>query len=127
MENFKIKIITPHGIAEGELYSKENPKTFEAVGKSLSIEGEANLWGEEIYFEIPVATQAENTIREMEIGDIAYWPDGSCLCIFFGRTPVSSGDKPVAASGVNRIGKIVKGISLLKEVSDGEEIKIVKA
>ncbi len=59
----------------------------------------------------------------MEIGDIAYWPEGKAICIFLGPTPVSSGDKPVAISPVNLFAKLEGKI----EIKDGEKIRIEKA
>ena len=58
-------------------------------------------WGEELYGDIPVSIDPENTQVECEVGDIGYWISGSGFCIFFGRTPVSTSDKPKAASDIN--------------------------
>ena len=58
-------------------------------------------WGEELYGDIPVSINPENTQVECEVGDIGYWLSGSGFCIFFGRTPVSTSDKPKAASDMN--------------------------
>lgn len=64
---------------------------------ALPIEGQANLWGEEIYFKIPVSAQQEPDAREeVEVGTLAYWPAGSAFCIFFGPTPASTGERPKA-------------------------------
>jgi hypothetical protein len=122
----QIRIETQHGTLRGEIDKKKNPKTAEKVIKSLPIEGKANLWGEEIYFKIPVKVEEENSQQEVEIGDIAYWPPGNALCIFFGKTPVSTSEKPKAFSPVNVIGKILENIEILKKVKDEEKIKILK-
>jgi len=58
----------------------------------------------------------------MEIGELAVWPPGQAFCIFFGPTPLSVTDVPVAASSVNPIGKIVDDIALLKTL--GQEMKV---
>jgi hypothetical protein len=62
-------------------------------------------WGEEVYF--PVRLQAENTEPKdtVAVGDIAYWPEGPDLCIFFGPTPKSTGPEPVVASPATVIGR----------------------
>jgi hypothetical protein len=63
-------------------------------------------WGEELYGEIPVSIDKENSQVDCEVGDVGYWPDGKGFCIFFGPTPASKGDKPKAASPVNIFARI---------------------
>lgn len=98
--------------------------------KKLPIVSIANRWGNEIYFQIPVYSELENGIEILDIGSVAYWPPGNAFCIFFGKTPASTGDKPQAASPVTVIGKIIDNKSLpdLKKISDGDiiELRIVE-
>ncbi|MGQ9781631.1 MAG: cyclophilin-like fold protein [Nitrososphaeria archaeon] len=112
------------GVVEGELNDKMSPKTYDAFVKKMPFESEASTWGKEIYFTTPVSMSSENGRREVEVGDIGYWPPGKSMCLFFGPTPASSGSKPVAASPVNIIGKILKNIDLLNKVRDGVGIKV---
>ena len=120
----KIKIITKYGELEAEIENSKNPKTAKEIIKILPVEGKANRWGDEIYFEIPLSLEEENSQQEVEIGDIAYWPPGNSLCIFFGKTPLSTGNKPKAYSAVNVIGKVTKNLEILKKVRDGDLVKI---
>jgi len=119
----KIKIITPAGEVKAELADK-NPKTAESIWKALPIESEANRWGDEIYFDVPIKVSLENSQQEVEVGDIAYWPPGNAFCIFFGKTPVSTSSKPKAYSPVNVFGKIIDNAEILKKVKDGDKIII---
>jgi len=80
------------------------------------------LWGDEIYFELPVKMGLKGERKEMSVGEIAYWPDGNCLCIFFGRTPLSRDSNPVAYSDVKPLGKIVRGLENLRKVKTGEKV-----
>jgi hypothetical protein len=99
--------------------------TAAAIIKALPIEAEANRWGDEIYFEIPVKQGlAPDARTEMEIGEIAYWPPGKAFCIFWGPTPASSGETPVAASEVNPVGQIEGDARVLSAVEDGAPIRI---
>lgn len=110
------------GIVEFEF--KDN-KTADEIKKILPIKGIVNRWGDEIYFEIPLKIkEKENTKQIMEVGDVAYWREGNCFCIFFGKTPLSKDDKPVAADFVNVFGKIKGNINILKKSEDGDEIII---
>lgn len=99
-------------------------KTAEAIFEALPIEAEANTWGEEIYFKIPVEPVEEPDREEVEVGDLGYWPPGNAFCIFFGRTPVSTSDKPRAASKVTIVGKLVTGLDQLDKVVGGEKVRI---
>ena len=123
----KIKITTPStGSVEATL-TDENPATAKAVYDALPITGRANLWGDEIYFNIPVEADPENEKTVVELGDLAYWPPGSAFCIFFGLTPMSGGDEIRPASAVNVFGKIIGGPKVFKKVKGGETVTIEKA
>ena len=112
------------GIVEGELFDKASPKTYNAFVKNMPFKSKANTWGKEIYFDTPISMPSENGKKEVEVGDIGYWPPGRSMCLFFGPTPASSGSKPVAASPVNVIGRITKNMELLHKVGDGVGIKV---
>ena len=87
----------------------EDNDTARAIIAVLPVEGRANVWGEEIYFEIPVqVAQADDAVEEVEVGTLAFWPPGNALCIFFGPTPVSTSNKPRAYSPVNIFGLIIR-------------------
>jgi hypothetical protein len=81
----------------------------EQIVKLLPYEAIGETWGKEVYF--PIALQAENSnpVTETKVGDIAYWPDGPDLCLFFGPTPKSAGEAPVTASPVSVIGTFRSG------------------
>jgi len=105
----------------------EASATSEKILAALPIEGQANIWGEEIYFEVPVDADLEDSaVEEVEVGNVAYWPTGRALCIFFGPTPVSTGNLPRAYSPVNVIGKITGDARVLKKVRNGAVVKVLK-
>ena len=101
-------------------------KTAEAIWNALPIKGNANRWGEEIYFSIPVSLEAENAREVVSAGDLGYWPPGNAFCIFFGPTPVSKGREIRPASPVNVFGKIIGDAKVLRQVASGAEITINK-
>lgn len=98
-------------------------KTASEIFSKLPIKSKVNLWGKEIYFSVDIHIPLENGKEIVEIGDIAYWPDGPAVCIFFGPTPVSKGDEIKPYSKVSVIGKIDgQDIKKLYNVKNGEEI-----
>ena len=110
---------------EAELAQSE---TADAFWEALPITGSANVWGEEIYFQVPVDAPLEDSAREeMEVGEIAYWPPGSAFCIFFGRTPASVDDAPRAASAVNPLGRVAGDPKDFLGVRSGEEVRLERA
>lgn len=99
--------------------------TAQAILDALPITAHANLWGDEIYFEIPVRVpQSPDARADVEVGDLGYWPMGHAFCIFFGPTPVSTGDEPRAASPVNVIGRVLDDAEQFRDVEYGTEILI---
>ena len=110
---------------EAELANK-NPVTVEKILKALPIKSSTNRWGDEIYFETDLEIEEENSQEEVEVGDVAYWPPGKAICIFFGRTPVSTSSNPRAYSAVNVFGKIVKNLELLKKIKDDEKVEVYR-
>lgn len=117
----KIKIVV--GKVELEAWLNET-KTATKVFEALPLKSSVNTWGDEIYFTIPVDAQPEDPRELVDLGDIAYWPPGKAMCIFFGKTPISRGDEIRPASPVNIIGKVEGDYKLLRKVKDGEGITI---
>jgi hypothetical protein len=102
----------------------DNP-TAQAIDKALPIESRAQTWGDEIYFDTGIDAPSEGVTTDVAIGDVAYWPEGKCLCIFFGRTPMSKSDKPVPASEVVIVGRVGNlDIDLLRSVKNGSRITV---
>lgn len=115
-------------IAAGETALRaqlNNSPTAAKIVAALPLEGEAVFWGEEIYFPIPVDAEEEPAARrDVEIGELAFWPVGNAFCIFFGPTPVSTTEKPRAFSPVNIVGKLCDDPEPLKTVPEGTVIRI---
>lgn len=79
--------------------------------------------GEEYYGSVGIDIPEDGTAREiMEVGEIAYWPPGRALCIFFGRTPASTDARPRAASPVMPIGRVIAGLGSLPPL--GKHVKM---
>ena len=104
-----------------------NTLTATRIFESLPLEGSANVWGDEIYFEIPLTLESEPEARaDVEVGDLAYWPAGSAFCIFFGPTPVSTGSEPRAYSPVNVFGRVRGDARQFTGVASGAPVKVTR-
>lgn len=120
----KIKIVLQDTIIKGEFFNTECAKK---IYDTLPIESKVNEWGDEFYFTIPVRCESDKTAtKNLKIGDIGYWPPGNALCIFFGPTPLSTGNDPVPASEVNIVGRILDDPNIFKELIGVKKIRIEK-
>ena len=84
-------------------------------------------WGEEIYFEIPTQKDLslDNTAKDViNLGEIAYWKEGKCIAIGYGRTPISHNNEIRLAAKTNIWGDAKLNIKKLKNVKDGDEVII---
>ena len=92
--------------------------------EKLPVESSGNLWGNEIYFSIPVSNESNESLRDkVELGDIGYWPSGKAFCIFFGPTPLSENDDEIVPAGeVNIIGRLTDDPKKLQDFKDGDFI-----
>jgi hypothetical protein len=101
--------------------------TARAVAAALPISSSAMTWGEEVYFEIPVNVAREPGARAVVTpGEVAYWPDGHCIALGFGRTPISQGDETRLASPCNIFGRVLGDVKSLAKVRAGAKIKVAK-
>lgn len=102
-------------------------KTARALREILPLKGRANRWGKEIYFPIPLYLEIEGGKEVVEMGDLGYWPDGNCLCMFFGPTPASHKNEIRAASAVTIIGHLTGNLELLDQVASGATVVVEQA
>lgn len=102
----------------------DNSRSADAIWGALPLSAAGNIWGEEIYFAIPVNLEEENPQAVVASGDLGYWPPGHAFCMFFGPTPVSRGDEIRPASPVNVFGRIVGDATVLRKVQDGATITV---
>jgi hypothetical protein len=85
-------------------------------------------WGEEYYGTCPLEVVDDAAAREdVEVGEIAYWPPGKALCLFFGPTPASTDERPRAASPVIPLGRITAGVELLKGLGSSIDAELRRA
>jgi len=120
----KIEIAIPQlKNIEIELDDSNSPNTVKKFVENLPFTVSLNLWGDEIYTEeSPIQEKEENAKPLVELNDVAYWPTGKAICLFYGPTPIGNKGEIKPYSPVNVVGKILKpDKSILRNISDGSE------
>lgn len=86
-------------ILEGVLRTVLAPRTVNRILTLFPIVSRIHVWREEAYFEIKAQIGLEKATKQMKAGDIAYWPQGDAVCLFFNEmSPISK---------VNPIGELL--------------------
>ena len=84
----------------------------------LPAESSANLWGDEVYFSVPLEAPEEDPQADVPAGTVAYWPPGRAVCLFFGQKPYSP---------VNVIGKLDGDPNEFAKVESGDTVRLESA
>lgn len=99
--------------------------TSKALLAAAPFESQAQTWGEEVYFSTPVSAKLEPGARQVvEPGTVCFWTQGDALALPFGRTPISTDDKPKLANPCNVLGKVSGDFLVLKKIRSGTKIKV---
>jgi uncharacterized protein len=111
------------------LNDSESPITVKAILENLPIEVNINKWGQELYTDrTSIMAQEENAKSEVTALDVAFWPQGNALCLFYGPTPISKGGKIVPYSPVNIVGRIESDQNnIIDRVKDTSKVLIKEA
>jgi len=112
-----------------ELNDTFSPNTCKSILDSLPFSVNAHVWGEEIYTdESPISQSEENAKSLVDLNDVAYWPSGKAICLFFGPTPIGKKGEIKPYSPVNIIGKIINADkSVIKNFKEGTKITFQKS
>lgn len=121
MSTHEIQVEIGNNVITLELNENNSPKTVKSFLSNLPFTVGINLWGEEIYTdESPISEKEENAKPLVDLNDVAYWPTGKAICLFYGPTPIGQKGEIKPYSPVNVIGKISKpDKNILSQLKDG--------
>ncbi len=101
--------------------------TSKALLKAAPFDSVAQTWGAELYFTTPVTAKLEADAKQIvEPGTVCFWTEGDSLALPYGRTPISSDERPKLASRCNIVGRIEGDPGALAKVRAGNEVKVTK-
>jgi hypothetical protein len=111
-----------------ELDDSSCPNTVKSFLECLPFTVSINLWGDEIYTdESPINVGEENAKAIVDLFDVAYWPMGKAICLFYGQTPIGNNNEIKPYSPVNVIGKILNAdTKILSELESGTRVTFKK-
>jgi len=67
----------------GELRTVLAPRTVGRILSLLPIDSRLHLWNQEAYFGIGARIGLEKAVAQCKCADLAYWPQGDAVCLFF--------------------------------------------
>jgi hypothetical protein len=101
--------------------------TAKALVAALPFEAHAQTWGEEVYFNTPVSVKLEPDAKQIvEPGTVCFWTEGNALALPYGRTPISTDERPKLASRCNVLGTLTGDAKGLSAIKSGEKITVSK-
>jgi hypothetical protein len=99
--------------------------TAKAVFDAAPFEARAQTWGEEVYFTTPVSVKLEADAKQIvEPGTVCFWTEGDALALPYGRTPISTDERPKLASRCNVVGTLAGDPKTLARIKAGEKITV---
>ena len=67
-----------------------NTETAKLIAETIPIYSKIQIWGEEIFFDTNLQVKLEDDAKEVvQLGELAFWTEGSAIAIGYGKTPVS--------------------------------------
>ena len=101
--------------------------TVQALAVALPFEASAQTWGDEVYFSTPVSAKLEPDAKQVvEPGTVCFWTEGDALALPFGRTPISTDERPKLASRCNVLGSIIGDAKALAGIKAGAKVRVEK-
>jgi uncharacterized protein len=105
--------------------SLKDTETVKALIAALPFEARAQTWGEEVYFTTPVSAKLEPDARQVvEPGTVCFWTQGDALALPFGRTPISTDERPKLANPCNVLGSITGDFRDLAKIRSGDRVRV---
>lgn len=100
------------------------------LAESLPLRSRVQVWGEEIYFDTGIELRSalgDRGVETVSVGDVAYWPPGRALCLFWGPTPISGPDEIRPASEVLLVGRLAGDPQSLREAVGTRQVTVESA
>jgi uncharacterized protein len=102
--------------------------TSKALLAAVPFQARAQTWGEEVYFTTPISARLEPDAKQIvEPGTVCFWTEGNALALPYGRTPISTDERPKLASRCNVVGRVEGDARQIGNIGSGEKMTVSKA
>src|SRR5438270_14032545 len=119
------------GITAGKVTleaERRDTPTMQALAEALPYEANAQTWGEEVYFTTPVSATLEPDAKQVvDPGTVCFWTEGDALALPYGRTPISTDERPKLAARCNVLGTLAGDPRALSGIKAGARIRVENA
>ncbi len=120
----KLRIAAGKLALEAEL--RDTPTTRLLLA-ALPFEASAQTWGEEVYFATPVSAKLEPDAKQVvDPGTVCFWTEGDALALPYGRTPISTDERPKLVARCNVLGALTGDARRLAGIKAGQKIRVEK-
>lgn len=119
-----LRILISWKVGEVIANLRETP-TVKQLLAVLPCEASAQIWGKEVYFDLPLTAVLEADAEQVVApGSVCYWVEGHALALPFGPTPISRGDECRLVARCNVLGTIDGEPRQLDKVRQGAAIRV---
>ncbi len=102
--------------------------TANAIYKGLPFKSSAQIWGNEVYFAVPVHVSLEADAQAaVKSGELAFWVEGNAIVVAFGPRRISKGMEIRLAPETNIWGRAVGDVHQFIGVSSDEKVTVEAA
>jgi len=109
-----------------EVELKDTP-TAKAILEKVPFTSTAQTWGDEVYFSTPASAKLEPDAQQVvEPGTVCFWTEGDALALPYGRTPLSTDERPKLAARCNVLGTLTGDARRLGWIKAGQKIRVEK-
>lgn len=118
----KLKMMIGNVEIDAELF---DTPTADAIWAALPFGAGAETWGKEVYFTTLVSANLKSDAKDVvELGELAFWVEGSAIAIGFGPTPVSRGKEIRLVAPTNSWDRALQDVKQLSRVRAGAPIRV---
>jgi uncharacterized protein len=95
--------------------------------ESLPLDSNLSKWSEGVYFKVNIDYEGEDFVKDINEGDVVYWPEGKVIGIFFGSAPMSVEEKQIPVWKLLKIGQTKVDILGFQSMRESDEVRVATA